>query len=185
MYQDKALVPTDAVKLAALGVLMDKTMSYADLARDIRYFVARVVGPSLDLLGSSLEILRLEGLIENKSATPDPESNILAITLEGKDMFADLMSCSLRTPPDDATRLVMALKLRFLTFLDEEERLDQIDLLREIAQTELARFEDLKKSHGEDGYLGQALDMDITQVRARLSWLDGLEANMENATTAA
>lgn len=183
MYQDKSLTPTEAVKLAALGAMMDQIMSYADLARDIRYFVARVVGPSLDLLGSSLEILRLEGLIENQSVSTDPEKNILAITTDGKDMFNDLMSCSLRTPPDDASRLVYALKLRFLTFLKDEERLDQIDLLREIAETELARFEDLKKSHGK-GYLGQALDMDIDQTRVKLSWLDGLEAELEKTSAA-
>jgi len=183
MYQDKSLGPTEAVKLAALGALMKQTMSYADLARDIRYFVTRVVGPSLDLLGSSLEILRLEGLIENQTQSGDPEKNILVISADGKDMFHDLMSCSLRTPPDDASRLVYVLKLRFLPFLAEEERLDQIDLLREIAETELARFEDLKNSHGE-GYLGQALDMEISQTRDKLSWLEGLSATLDETSAA-
>jgi len=183
MYQDKSLTPTEAVKLAALGAMMDRVMTYADLARDIRYFVARVVGPSLDLLGSSLEILRLEGLIENKLISDDPEKNELIITSDGKDMFYDLMSCSLRTPPDDASRLVLMLKLRYLHLIEEEEQLDQIDLLSEIAETELARFEDLKKSHG-DGYLGEALDIDIAQTKAKLLWLDGLSANLKETSVA-
>ncbi len=173
MYQDKPLTPTDAVKLAALGAMISGDLSYASLARDIRYFAARVVGPSLDLLGSSLEILRLEGLIENKITDDDLEKNILTITQSGKDMFNDLMSSMLRTPPDDASRLVYSLKLRFLNFLKDEERLDQIDLLREIAISELARFEDLKKTYGGD-YLGNSLDMDINHANAKIAWFDSL-----------
>ncbi len=173
MYQDKPLTPSDAVKLAALGAVMSGDLSYASLARDIRYFAARVVGPSLDLLGSSLEILRLEGLIENKTTDNNLEKNILTITQSGKDIFNDLMGCMLRTPPDDASRLVYALKLRFLNFLDEDDKLDQIDLLREIAISELARFEDLQKTYG-DGYLRKALDMDISHARDKIIWFDSL-----------
>ena len=60
MYRDNTLIPAEAVRLAALGSLVDGDKSYGDLAREIRFFVARIVGPSLDLLGTSLELLRLE-----------------------------------------------------------------------------------------------------------------------------
>ena len=83
------------------------------------------------------------------------------------------MGCMLRTPPDDASRLVYALKLRFLNFLDEDEKIDEIDLLREIAISELARFEDLQKTYG-DGYLRKALDMDISHARDKIIWFDSL-----------
>ncbi len=64
MYKDNSLIPSEAVRLAALGLLAMRPRAYADLARDIRHFTARIVGPSLDLLGPSLELLKIEGLIE-------------------------------------------------------------------------------------------------------------------------
>ncbi|MCK5621032.1 MAG: hypothetical protein KAJ11_01985, partial [Alphaproteobacteria bacterium] len=74
MYRDNTLIPAEAVRLAALGGLADGDKSYGDLAREIRFFVARIVGPSLDLLGTSLELLRLEGLIEAVDGTAATET---------------------------------------------------------------------------------------------------------------
>ena len=184
MYQDKSLVPAEAVRLAALGALMEQPLSYAELARDIRHFVARVVGPSLDLLGSSLEILRLEGLISSRDNDLAPEDSMLAITGNGEEVFQDLMSSSLRTPMDDVSRLVYTLKMRFLDLLPTEAQLDQIDLLRELAENELARLEDLRASHGR-GHLKESLGLEIQQIRARLSWLDKIEADLENGSLSA
>ena len=62
MYRDNTLIPTEAIRLAALGSLAEGDKQYADLASEIRYFVARIAGPSLDLLGTSLELLQYEGL---------------------------------------------------------------------------------------------------------------------------
>lgn len=180
MYQDKSLVPAEAVRLAALGSLITKTMTYADLAQDIRRFVTRVVGPSLDLLGSSLEILRLEGLIAPVSGTSVTDDTTMTVTEGGRQSFLNLMDASLRVPLDDTGRLVMALKLRFLFELPKEQQLDQIDLLREIAQSELARLEDLRSSHGV-GALAGSLALDIDQVKARIAWLTDLESQLEDA----
>lgn len=178
MYQDKSLVPAEAVRLAALGSLATGSMTYAELAQDIRRFVARIVGPSLDLLGSSLEILRLEGLIAPASGSQVDDNTEMVITDGGRQSFLDLMDASLRVPLDDTGRLVMALKLRFLFELPKEQQLDQIDLLRELAQSELARLQDLQQSHGT-GALAGSLSLDIDQVTARISWLNDLEAQLE------
>lgn len=180
MYQDKSLVPAEAVRLAALGSLRGQTKSYADLASEIRQFVARIVGPSLDLLGSSLEILRLDGLIAPVSGDKVSDDTVMQITDAGVESFLSLMESSLRVPLDDTGRLVMALKLRFLFYLPKEEQLDQIDLLRELAETELARLEDLKRLHGE-GALAASLDLDIDQTRARIAWFNDLEKQLEDA----
>ena len=48
MYRDNTLIPAEAVRLAELGSLVQGEKSYGDLAREIRFFVARIVGPSLD-----------------------------------------------------------------------------------------------------------------------------------------
>ena len=54
----------EAIRLAALGSLAGKPQRYAEVAGEVRHFVGRLIGPSLDLLGSSIELLRFEGLIE-------------------------------------------------------------------------------------------------------------------------
>lgn len=180
MYQDKSLVPAEAVRLAALGSLVARNMTYSELAQDIRRFVARIVGPSLDMLGSSLEILRLEGLIAPVSGNRVNDDTEMIITDSGRQSFLDLMDASLRVPLDDTGRLVMALKLRFLFELPKEQQLDQIDLLRELAQSELARLQDLHKSHGH-GALAGSLSLDIDQVQSRIAWLTDLETQLEDA----
>ena len=46
MYRDNTLIPTEAIRLAALGALIEGEQRYADLAREIRNFVGRIAGPS-------------------------------------------------------------------------------------------------------------------------------------------
>ena len=64
MNRDNSLIPSEAVRLAALGSLWQGPKRYAELATEVRHFTGRIVGPSLELLGPSLEVLRLEGLID-------------------------------------------------------------------------------------------------------------------------
>ena len=175
MYMDKILVPAEAIRLAALGGLTGGEMSYEDLAKDIRHVVARVVGPNLDLLGSSLEILRLEGLLKpanNEDQVTD--STLLKITEEGREAFEALMSANLRVPMDETGRLVYFLKLRFLDQLQGESYLDQLDLLVEFHQSELARLEDLNKAMNSS-VLSTSLEMDIAYQKGRIEWLMKLE----------
>ena len=49
MYKDNSLIPTEAVRLAALGLLTEAPRSYAALADEVRHFTSRIVGPSLDV----------------------------------------------------------------------------------------------------------------------------------------
>src|SRR5262245_48552828 len=49
MYKDNSLIPTEAVRLAALGLLTEGPRTYAELADEVRHFSSRIVGPSLDL----------------------------------------------------------------------------------------------------------------------------------------
>ena len=65
MYRDNTLLPSEAVRLLALGVLANSALSYSELATEVRHFTSRIVGPSLDLVGTPLEVLKVEGLIES------------------------------------------------------------------------------------------------------------------------
>ena len=58
------------------------------------------------------------------SADPDA---ILSITKEGQAIFQTLMTSNVRAPVNDVSKLVVALKLRFLHLLNTEYRIAQIE----------------------------------------------------------
>ena len=64
MYRDNSLIPSEAVRLLALGILATGEKHYAALAGQVRHFTAHITGPSLDLVASPIELLKIEGLIE-------------------------------------------------------------------------------------------------------------------------
>jgi len=177
MYRDNSLMPKEAVRLTVLGTLIvGGAMRYGDLAAAVRHFTGRIVGPSLDLMGTSLEMLRYEGLIEALEGTGMEDNAVLGITADGQREFETLMRASVRAPSsDDINKLVIALKLRFLHRLDAGSQLEQVDALIALYETELARLRDLAAHHAADaGLLGDWLDHDIAQVEARLGWFRAL-----------
>ena len=78
MYADNTLTPREAIRLCALGLLAAGPKPYDDIVFAVRHFVSRMTGPSLDLMGESIELLRFEGLIAGDGAAP------LAITDDGR-----------------------------------------------------------------------------------------------------
>src|SRR3546814_6983444 len=93
---------------------MEGDKRYADLASEIRQFVGRIAGPSLDLLGPSLELLCYEGLAAASDGEGMEDNARLAVTEEGRRVFARLMTSNVRAPVNDLGKLVIALKMRFL-----------------------------------------------------------------------
>jgi hypothetical protein len=77
MYRDNTLIPSEAIRLLALCVLATRECPYAELAHEVRHFVGHVVGPSLDLVGAPIEVLKIEDLIEEaetRAAEPDSDA---------------------------------------------------------------------------------------------------------------
>ena len=64
MYRDNTLVPREAVRLLALGILRTREITYSELAAEVRHFTGHMVGPSLDLVAPPIELLKVEGLVE-------------------------------------------------------------------------------------------------------------------------
>ena len=159
MYRDNSLIPSETVRLAALGLFTEGAKSYAELASEVRHLSARLVGPSLDLLGPSIELLKVEEL-----AAPI-EGELLAITEKGRAELKRLLKASLRGPVGEVNKLIIALKLQFLGVLELEDRLLQVEMLAETFEQELARLNDLR-AHLADrrGLLLDWLDHDIAQV---------------------
>ena len=168
MFRDRSLVPAEAIRLTALGLLAEGPWRYGDLAAAVRHFTGRIVGPSLDLMGSSLELLRYEGL-----AAADPgDDPVLRLTPAGHSALAELLRAGLRAPVNDLAKLGLVLKLRFLHHLPEAEQVEQIDLVVRAYEQELARLEDLGASEGTAPTLFRDwLAHDIGEVKARIAWL--------------
>ncbi len=169
MFADNTLTPKEAIRLCALGNLALEPMAYGALATSIRHFVSRVIGPTTEIMGHSIELLKYEGLVE---AAGGGEDALLSITDTGREELRLLLMANLRESSNELNKLVMALKFRFLHLLDVKDQRTQADLLVEVCERELARLEDLRQHHaGDAGYLIPWLDHDLSLLEAHLDWL--------------
>lgn len=177
MYRDNSLMPGEAVRLLALGILTEGERHYGELAASVRHFTERLVGPSLDLVAQPLELLKVEGLVEAVDGRGLSDNARLRITAAGTEALQTLLRANLRPQVNDLNKLIIALKIRFLHLLPAPEQRNQAELMVEIFERDLARLMDLRQHHaGEPGALGDWLELEIEQTRARLSWFEGLAA---------
>lgn len=168
MYTDNTLTPKEAVRLCALGTLAGGPLGYSSLAESIRHFVAMVIGPSLDVMGQSIELLRYEGLIDI-----DQEQETVAITESGVRALHELLEAPLRMGATELNKLVITLKFRFLHLLDAEAQRVQLDFLKDFTDNELLRLSELRRQYRNDGgSLIHWLDHDIRLTEQRLVWLN-------------
>ena len=65
MFADHTLTPKEATRLCALGSLARSPMTYSALAMAIRHFIGRGLGPTPEIMGHSLELLKNEGIDRN------------------------------------------------------------------------------------------------------------------------
>ncbi len=168
MFRDNSLIPSEAIRLAALGFLAEGPRRYGELAAAIRHFTSCVAGPSLELMGTSLELLRYEGLASSDGNAAG-ENAVLAITEAGRQALHALLKARPHAPLGDLNRLTILLKLRFLAVLSAGERQEQMALIAESVESELARLRDLRRT--EDGTslpFVAWLDHDIAVLEARL-----------------
>jgi DNA-binding PadR family transcriptional regulator len=182
MFADNTLTPKEAVRLCALGTIAEKAMRYSELAGSVRAFVGRMMGPSLDLMGTSIELLKYEGLVAAVDGRGMEDDATLALTEAGRRELAALLVARLR-PGNDLSKLIVALKLRFLHLLEAPARRGQAELLTDAAETELARLQDLRGREAEGGqgegrYFLSWLDLEIEQLTARIAWLGDFQGRI-------
>lgn len=183
MFSDNTLTPKEAIRLCALGTVAEKPTRYSALAVSIRHFVSRVLGPSLDLMGTSIELLKFEGLVEPVEGEGMEDDALLQITDKGRSELRDLMTTNMRAAATELNKLIIALKFRFLHLLTSDEQATQADLMCEVCENELARLDDLRAHHAEDsGHLVEWLDHDISLLETRLEWLENFRDRVASAS---
>ncbi|MAI50036.1 MAG: hypothetical protein CMM16_05715 [Rhodospirillaceae bacterium] len=168
MFSDNSLLPKETIRLAALGILSEGPLIYADLANAVRQFIGHIAGPSLELTGPSIEMLRYEGLVEPANDAKEPP---LSLTDKGREELLTLLKATVRPPMTDLSKLVVALKMRFLPLLETGERQDQVDLLIDACELELARLSNLSDPTADEPYFQDWLAHDINLTESRLTWL--------------
>jgi DNA-binding PadR family transcriptional regulator len=171
MFRDKSLIPTEAVRLTALGLLAEAPRRYGDLAIEIRHFTSRIIGPSLDLMGTPLELLRYEGLIEAVDGQGMADNAMLRLTARGVEALRSLLQAQLRAPVNDLNRLALLLKLRFLHHLPQEAQRAQLAQIADSLESERARLDELRRHDGASDLFRDWLDGDIAMVEERIGWL--------------
>ena len=78
------------------------------------------------------------------------------------------MTSSVRAPVNDVTKLVIALKMRFLDLLEKDDWLDQIDLMLSGERRRSARL-DLRRENGTGGFSSW---LEIEQLTAFHGWMN-------------
>src|SRR5260221_1969197 len=145
MFRDHSLIPAEAIRLAALGILAEAPRRYGDLAAEIRHFTSHVVGPSLELMGTSLELLRYEGLIEAVDGGGTADNAVVRLHEAGAAALQGLLRAQLRAPVPDFNRLALLLKLRFLHHLPAAEQRTQLALMAESLESQRAPLDELRR----------------------------------------
>ena len=174
--RDQTLIPTEAIRLAALGALTEGPRQYGDLAVAVRHFASRMLGPTLDVLGPSIETLRHEGLIEPVDPRTGPGQSLkgetpVKLTDSGRAALVELLKSRVRAPMTDLTKMVVALKLRHFHLLEPADRKAQLRMLVELSEAELVRLRDLRDQQvGGSPLLADWLAQDIAQTEQRLAW---------------
>ena len=175
MYADNTLTPKEAARLCALGTLASGDRAYGDLAQSTRHFMDRIQGPSLDVMGASLELLKYEGLV---TIDGEGDAAILRISDSGRVELDILLTANVRPGATDHNKLVTALKFRYLHSLDRQTQGEQLDALSDAAETELARLIDLRAHHVDDiGFICSWLDYQIDELELRLEWLKNFSSD--------
>ncbi|MGY9003906.1 MAG: hypothetical protein ACKVIF_12055 [Rhodospirillales bacterium] len=180
MYTDNTLTPKETIRLCALGILSEGPIRYSALANEVRHFVGHLVGPSIEVLSPSIELLKYEGLVTPQDGEGMEDDASLHITEKGKTELHTLLTANLRTGAAELNKLIIALKFKFMHFLSKKEQLDQAELLVDVYESALARLINLRQSHSNtDGYLVIWLDHDIETIESRLNWLTGFRDRLE------
>jgi hypothetical protein len=124
-------------------------------------------------MGTSIELLKLEGLIETVNDNDEDDASLLQLSPSGLQELREYLRSNLKSGGSELNKLVIALKLRFIDILDDDEKRDQLLAIRDMYYNEKRRLEDLKnQTTWLTGFLLESLELDLFVVNKRIEWCD-------------
>ncbi|MBM3571931.1 MAG: hypothetical protein FJX52_06140 [Alphaproteobacteria bacterium] len=175
VYRRHIEISVESIRLCALGLLAEQPRCAPELAEATRSFVDHVLGPSPDVMAANIQMLEIEGLVERAGhdGASAPERP-LRLTEAGRAELGMLLNSPLEGQSGGSTKLAVAAKLRFLTFLAPRERETPIDLLVDATRREMARLAGMLRVHTAGNFVDW-LSFEIGQLERRVEWLDRLK----------
>ncbi|MFM8680587.1 MAG: hypothetical protein ACKOGH_13430 [Alphaproteobacteria bacterium] len=139
-FPDGTLLPQEAARLCALGLLREGARPLAALARETHRLVSFHLGASLDAAGESIAALPALGLARAE-ASPGaaPGDAVLHATQAGEAELRALLASPPAPMGGELGRAVASLKLRFAGALPDGERRAMLVALVGAARADLAR----------------------------------------------
>ena len=124
--------------------------------------------------GASLN-MALEGLVKEDSGNAAFSDGQLILTQQGHDKFVELMQGNLRDTSGELSRLIMALKMRYLHLLDDDIRREQLEILQDVCELDLERVLALREEHANEAsnFTGW-LEMEVKRLEQKNDWLKSL-----------
>ena len=179
MQRDRVLIPVEGLRLASLGILASRgAMDYATLATQVRLFATSYGASPADVMSSSIELLRFEGLIAIGEDGEDTGSAVVTLMPGAREELERLMLAPFRIS-GGSSRLMVALRIRFFRLLDTAAQRQLAEVLRDTLASERTRLVTLRRHlEGEEpGFLAW-LDRDIARTEEDLTWLEDKHALM-------
>ena len=91
----------------------------------------------------------------------------------GLQELKEYLRSNLKSGGSELNKLVIALKLRFIDILDDDERRDQLLAIRDMYYNEKRRLEDLKsQTTWLTGFLLESIELDLFVVNKKIEWCD-------------
>jgi DNA-binding PadR family transcriptional regulator len=173
LYRDRSLVPAEAIRAMALGFLAERPRRYAELVNEIRYYSSNFGALPPDLMGSSIELLHYQGLIEPVEGAGMDDNAIMRIRPEGRADLEQLLQAQIAQGHGDLSRLALRLKLRFLPLLPEPLQREQCALIVAAISAEIDRLRELRARQAEaPAAFLEWIDRDIAGLEAHRAALE-------------
>ena len=119
------------------------------------------------------ELLKLEGLIETVNDNDKGDASLLQLSPAGLQELKEYLRSNLKSGGSELNKLVIALKLRFIDILDDDEKRDQLLAIRDMYHNEKRRLEDLKnQTTWLTGFLLESIELDLFIVNKKIEWCD-------------
>lgn len=156
----------DILSLAIMGFLKNQADNAENLCNNITRFLGLIKIFADDDIIQQLSIHHIKKHIQQ-------DSDIFTVTIEGDDLFKNLMTRDMPVPMGDEGRMLLILKLRFNHLLEKPMQEKQISDLRVYFDKEASRWRMLQERI-PDPYCQAWVDLEREHAEAQYRWMSRL-----------